>query len=91
VTVKTSIAAAAFALLGVVAPQSSHAADSRCLRNFGDPPGKGCVSAPLEYCLRGIAVGGGVCARDRSYLDQSDDRDSRQRRARRSGRERWDW
>ena len=88
---KTFVVTAMLALLGLVAASSAQAADSWCLRNFGDPPGKGCVSAPLEYCLRGIAVGGGVCARDRSYLDQDDDRDRRQRATRRSGRDRWDW
>jgi hypothetical protein len=90
-TMKKTIVAGLFALLGLVAAQSAQAAENWCLRNFGDPPGKGCVSAPLQYCLRGLAAGGGVCARDRSYLDQGDDRDRPQRPARRAGKERWDW
>ena len=88
---KKTIVAGLFALLCLVATPSARAAENWCLRNFGDPPGKRCVSAPLQYCLRGLAAGGGVCARDRSYLDQGDDRDRPQRPARRAGKERWDW
>lgn len=86
---KKAIVTWSLALLGLVAAQSAHAADNWCLRNFGDPPGKGCVSAPLEYCLRGLVAGGGVCARDRSYLEQSDDRDRSARPARRAAKDRW--
>ena len=73
---KKTIVAGLFALLGLVAAQSAQAAENWCLRNFGDPPGKGCVSAPLQYCLRGLVAGGGVRP---------------QRPARRAGKERWDW
>jgi hypothetical protein len=90
-TMKQLIVVGLFASLGLVTAQGAQAADNWCLRNFGDSPGKGCVSAPLEYCLRGLAAGGGVCARDRGYVEQSDDRDRAQRPARRAGKGRWDW
>lgn len=48
-------------LAGLIFSDSGNAAENWCLRNFDDPPNKPCVSAPLEYCLRGLIVGGGVC------------------------------
>ena len=57
---KKTIVAGLFALLCLVATPSARAAENWCLRNFGDPPGKSCVSAPLDYCLRGLAAGGGA-------------------------------
>ena len=86
---RKTINAGLFALVGLVTIQGAQAAENWCLRNFGDPPGKGCVSAPLQYCLRGLVAGGGVCARDRSYVDDPSDRP--QRPARRAGKDRWDW
>ena len=53
---KKTIVAGLFALLCLVAAPSARSAENWCLRNFGDPPGKGCVSAPLQYCLRGLAA-----------------------------------
>jgi hypothetical protein len=87
---KKIIVAGLFALLGSLAAQSAQADDTWCLRNFGDPPSKGCVSTPLQYCLRGLVAGGGVCARDRGYLDPGDDRDRLQRPPRRAAKDRWD-
>ena len=86
---KKTIKAGLLALVGLVTIQGAPAAENWCRRNFGDPPGKGCVSAPLQYCLRGLVAGGGVCARDRSYLDDPSERP--QRPARRAGKDRWDW
>jgi hypothetical protein len=79
------------ATLGVLLPQSGWAADTWCARNFGDSPDKPCASAPLDYCLRGIRLGG-VCARDRGYLQDSDSRDRVQKPSRRAGaKDRSDW
>ena len=47
---KKTIVAGLFALICLTAAPSARAAENWCLRNFGDPPGKGCVSAPLQYC-----------------------------------------
>ena len=82
-----------FVIVGILAallgPQSARA-ENWCVRNFGDPPDKPCVSAPLEYCLQGIRLGG-VCARDRSYLQDSDNRGQPQKANRRGAKkERWD-
>ncbi len=82
-----------FVLAGILAallePQSADA-ENWCVRNFGDPPDKPCVSAPLEYCLQGIRLGG-VCARDRSYLQDSDSRRQPQKADRRGGAKKGRW
>ena len=76
-------------LAGLLGPQSA-LAENWCVRNFGDPPDMPCVTAPLEYCLQGIRLGG-VCARDRSYLRDSGNRGRPQKANRRGARkERWD-
>jgi hypothetical protein len=75
-------------LIVLPGPQSAWA-ENWCVRNFGDPPDKPCVSAPLEYCLQGIRLGG-VCARDRSYLRDSDNQPPRQKSRRGATKERWD-
>ena len=62
-----------FGILVVLPGPHGAQAENWCVRNFGDPPDKPCVAAPLEYCLQGIRLGG-VCARDRSYLQDSDNR-----------------
>jgi hypothetical protein len=61
-------------------------AETWYLRNSGDSPRDG-VAAPFEYCLRAIAVTGGVCARNN---DQSSDQQAPQspRRAEQQRRER---
>jgi hypothetical protein len=81
-TMKKLIMAVIFALIALVTARNVQA-ETWCLRNFGDPPNKDCVSAPLQYCLRGLAAGGGICVRDRSYLERSNDRDPSQRPSRR--------
>jgi hypothetical protein len=63
----------------------SAGAENWCVRDFGDPPDKPCVAAPLEYCLQGIRLGG-VCARDRSYLQDKETRDPPQKHNRRGAR-----
>jgi hypothetical protein len=79
-----------FALIGLIGAQNVHG-ETWCLRNFGEPPDKNCVSAPLQYCLRGLAAGGGICARDQSRFDQSDYRSPSRPSARRLGKNRSDW
>ena len=73
-------------LLLLGATSGARAAENWYLRNSTDPrsgdlQGKGGISAPLQYCFRGIAVGGGVCARQ-DYLEDMADRE----RKRTSGR-----
>ena len=63
-------------------------AETWYLRNSVDSPNQG-VAAPLEYCLRAIALAGGVCARhndqsgDQAQAPQSPRRAEKQRRERR--------
>jgi hypothetical protein len=80
-------------LAGLLVSGSGRAAENWCLRNFGDPPDKRCVSAPLDYCLRGLAAGGGVCGRERGGAREvSEDRARPQRDGRRGERkDRWNW
>jgi hypothetical protein len=54
------------------------------LRNSADSPA---VAAPLDYCLRAIAVTGGVCAR---HNDESADRAQAPQSARRAEKQRRD-
>jgi hypothetical protein len=62
-------------------------------RNSVDSSSQG-VAAPLEYCLRAIAIAGGVCARhnyqsgDQEQAHQSVRRAEKQRRDRRDRSER---
>jgi hypothetical protein len=68
-------------------------AETWYLRNSVDSPSQG-VAAPLEYCLRAIAVAGGVCARhndqsgEQAQAPQSARRGEKQRRDRRDRSER---
>ena len=68
-------------------------AETWYLRNSVDSPNQG-VAAPLEYCLRAIAIAGGVCARqnyqsgDQEQAPQSARRAEKQRRERRDRSER---
>jgi hypothetical protein len=62
------ILACAFMCLGLAAGEPTQA-ETWYLSNSVDSPNQG-VAAPLEYCLRAIAIAGGVCGRD-NY--QSDD------------------
>ena len=80
-------------LAGLLASGSARAAENWCLRNFDHPPGKPCVSAPLDYCLRGLIAGGGVCGRERSGARElGEDRARPQRDGRRGERkDRWNW
>ncbi len=80
-------------LAGLLTSGSARAAENWCLRNLGDPPDKPCVSAPLDYCLRGLAAGGGVCARERGGAREvNEDRARPQRDGRRTDRkDRWNW
>lgn len=82
---------AALALTGLLASSGAWAAETWCLRNFGDSPDKPCVSAPLDYCLRGLAAGGGICARENGGArEASQDRARPQRDGRRNDRrDRW--
>ena len=69
-------------------PQSSRA-ENWCARNLGEGAGKPCVTAPLDYCLRGIRLGG-VCARE-GYVGNEISREPAQKPSQRTGtRERWD-
>jgi hypothetical protein len=73
----------------VLVPQSSQAAENWCARNLGEGAGKPCVTAPLDYCMRGIRLGG-VCARE-GYVGNEGSREPAQRPSQRSGaRERGD-
>jgi hypothetical protein len=78
-------------LAALLASDGAQAGETWCLRNFGDPPDKPCVAAPLDYCLRGLAAAGGVCARDRAGAREVNEERSRlQRDGRRSERrDRW--
>jgi hypothetical protein len=55
------ILACTFMCLGLALAEPTQA-ETWYLRNSVDSPNQG-VAAPLEYCLRAIAVAGGVCAR----------------------------
>jgi hypothetical protein len=62
------------------------------LRNSVDSPNQG-VAAPLEYCLRAIAIAGGVCSRDNYQSDdqyQSGDPGQAPQSARRAEKQRRD-
>ena len=61
-------------------------AETWYLRNSADSPSQG-VAAPFEYCLRAIAVTGGVCARQD---DQSGDQRQTRQSARRAEQQRKD-
>ena len=63
-------------------PQSSRAAENWCARNLGEGAGKPCVTAPLDYCLRGIRLGG-VCARE-GYVGNEGGRDEAPKPSRRA-------
>lgn len=88
-----SAAAATLVLVAILASGPARAAENWCLRNFGDPPDKPCISAPLAYCLRGLAAGGGVCAREHGGAREvNEDRARPQRDGRRGDRkDRWNW
>jgi hypothetical protein len=84
------ILACTFMCLALAAPTL---AETWYLRNSVDSPNQG-MAAPLEYCLRVIAVVGGVCARhndqsvDQGQAPQSARRAEKQRRERRDRSER---
>jgi hypothetical protein len=70
--------------LAVVGPAR---AETWYLRQSGETSDRG-VAAPLGYCLRGVAVAGGLCA---GPNDRPDERDRQQQPAyRRAGKEHWD-
>jgi hypothetical protein len=78
-------------LAGLPASGGAWAAETWCLRNHGDPPDKPCVSALLDYCLRGLAAGGGVCAREHGGSREVQQERARPERAgrRNDRRDRW--
>jgi hypothetical protein len=59
------------------------------LRNSVDSPNEG-VAAPLDYCLRAIAVTGGVCARLNEQSGEQEQAPQFPRRAEKQRRERRD-
>ena len=63
-------------------PQSSRA-ENWCARNLGEGAGKPSVTAPLDYCLRGIRLGG-VCARE-GYVGDAGSREPAQKPSQRTG------
>jgi hypothetical protein len=81
-----------FMCLGLALAEPTQA-ETWYLRNSVDSSSQG-VAAPLEYCLRAIAVTGGVCARhndqsvDQGQAPQSARRAEKQRRDRRDRSER---
>jgi hypothetical protein len=62
------IKAAMLAVFVVTAAQPA-SADTWCVRDFGEAKYKNCVFPSLQECLRVVRVAGGVCDRDRSYLE----------------------
>jgi hypothetical protein len=86
------ILAYTFMCLGLAVAEPAQA-ETWYLRNSADSPTQG-MAAPLEYCLRAIAVTGGVCARhndqsdDQAQAPQSSRRVEKQRRERRDRSER---
>jgi hypothetical protein len=64
-------------------------AETWYLRNSGDGAGKG-VAAPLSYCLRGIAAGGGVCAGPNYQPGEQNRERQSTRRPERDRCDRWD-
>ena len=79
------ILACTFMCLGLAAAEPAQA-ETWYLRNTADSPSQG-VAAPLEYCLRAIAVTGGACAR---HSDQSGDQQQAQQSPRRAEKQRRD-
>ncbi len=84
------IAAAVATQLGLIAAPGAQAAENWYLRSFGDSGGKGGVAAPLQYCLRGIAVAGGICGRAH-YLEDRAERELKRQSQRRPASQRSDW
>jgi hypothetical protein len=86
------ILACTFICLGLAVGNATQA-ETWYLRNSVDSPTPG-VAAPLDYCLRAIAVTGGVCARrndqsvDQEQAPQPPRRAEKQRPDRRSRSER---
>jgi hypothetical protein len=86
------ILACMFMFLGLALAVPAQA-ETWYLRNSVDSPNQA-VATPLEYCLRAIAVTGGVCARhsdqsgDQAQASQSPRRAEKQRRHRRDRSER---
>ena len=74
---RTLVMTGALVLTGLLVSGSARAAENWCLRNFGDPPDKPCVSAPLDYCLRGLIAGGGVCGREHGGAREASDNRAR--------------
>jgi hypothetical protein len=91
-TMHKPILAGTFMCLGLAVAEPTQA-ETWYLRNSVDSPNQG-VAAPLEYCLRAIAIAGGVCARhsdqsvDQGQAPQSARRAEKQRRERRNRSER---
>ena len=79
------ILASTFMCLGLALTVPAQA-ETWHLRNSADQPDQG-VAAPLDYCLRAIAVAGGVCAR---HNDQSGEREQAPQSARRPEKQRRD-
>ncbi len=63
------IKAAMLAVFIATAAQAA-AADTWCARDFGDAKYGNCVFPSLRECLRVVRVAGGVCDRDRRYLEE---------------------
>jgi len=74
-----SILVCTFVCLGLAVAEPTQA-ETWYLRNSADSPSQG-AGAPFEYCLRAIAVTGGVCAR---HNDQSGDQGPAPQSARRA-------
>jgi len=79
------ILACTFVCLGLAVAEPTQA-ETWYLRNSPDSPNQG-VAAPLDYCLRAIAVTGGVCAR---HNDQRSEQEPALQSARRAEKQRRD-
>jgi len=79
------IKAAMLAIFLTTATQSA-SADTWCVRDFGEAKYHNCIFPSLQECLRVVRVAGGICDRDRRYLEDEQPRGKRTKRQ--SGR--WD-
>jgi hypothetical protein len=82
------ILACTFVCLGLAVAEPTQA-ETWYLRNSVDSAGQG-VAAPFEYCLRAIAVTGGVCARHNEQSGEQEQAAPSARRADKQRRERRD-
>jgi hypothetical protein len=82
------ILACMFMCLGLALTASAQG-ETWYLRNAIDSPSQG-VAAPLDYCLRAIAITGGVCARHNDQRSEQEQAPQSPRRAEQQRRDRRD-